>query len=438
MQIKQVTLTNFRNYAYAQADLWHERNILLGENAQGKSNFIEAIELLARGRSDRAVSDDDLIKAGCPSTSVQLTFEAEGRQETLALTLSKGNRQPGSKARSTIEKSVKVNGVSYTSLRSLGGRLATVSFKSEDLGLLRAGPKFRREWLDQIIVNLKPSMQDRLARYQKAVAQRNRLLKTLFEKGKVSVSQQDELKIWDQQLAEHGSAIVSARISVLGSLLNKGIEYQSKLSDQQETLAASYELRNSHSAETEENERLDDDRLVVGDSPQANHLVIRGNSEGEGAAVTAQDIAAVLLRSYKESRFEEIARKQTLFGPHRDDISFFLSGKQATAFASQGQQRSLVLAMKLAELKLVSDRLNDSPVLLLDDVLAELDLNRQSLLMSLIRSDMQTIITTTHISGFRPEWLEKAAFIYVKEGSLERQHPDVSEGDICNAGIDFG
>src|SRR5262249_35475412 len=136
--------------------------------------------------------------------------------------------------------------------------------------------------------------------------------------------------------------------------------------------------------------------------------------------------------------FEEIARKQTLFGPHRDDISFFLSGKQATAFASQGQQRSLVLAMKLAELKLVSDRLNDSPVLLLDDVLAELDLNRQSLLMSLIRSDMQTIITTTHISGFRPEWLEKAAFIYVKEGSLERQHPDVSEGDICKAGIDLG
>jgi DNA replication and repair protein RecF len=437
MQIKKVTLTNFRNYAHAEAELWHERNILLGENAQGKSNFIEAIELLAKGRSDRAVSDGDLIRNGAADMNIRLTFEREGRDQSLALSLCKATGHIGkNQAKVAIEKRAQVNGVSSASLRPLSGHLATVSFKNEDLGLLRAGPKFRRDWIDQILINLKPAMQERLARYHKAVSQRNRLLKNLFDKGKVTTSQQDELKVWDDQLAKHGALIISERLDVLNKLLGRGVGYQSILSDQQEALSAAYQLRNSRNRSESEDIERDDGQLSVSQPVHPSpELLIHG---GSGHALDAAEIAEMLLRSYKESRYEEISRRQTLYGPHRDDISFLLSGKEATAFASQGQQRSLVLAMKLAELKLVSESLDDSPVLLLDDVLAELDLNRQSLLMSLIRNDMQTIITTTHISGFRPEWLEKAAFIYVKDGSLERQRPDATAEDICNAQVDLG
>jgi DNA replication and repair protein RecF len=120
----------------------------------------------------------------------------------------------------------------------------------------------------------------------------------------------------------------------------------------------------------------------------------------------------------RERRYEEIARKQTLCGPHRDDIKFCLNDSDAVEFASQGQQRSLVLAFKLAELERVQENLSEPPILLLDDVLAELDLNRQGLLMSLVKNDMQTLITTTHVTGFKPEWVEGALFLEVTAGSV--------------------
>jgi DNA replication and repair protein RecF len=125
------------------------------------------------------------------------------------------------------------------------------------------------------------------------------------------------------------------------------------------------------------------------------------------------------MRLMKERRYEEIARKQTLCGPHRDDIKFTLNGTDAVEFASQGQQRSLVLACKLAELERVQENLSEPPILLLDDVLAELDLNRQGLLMSLVKNNTQTLITTTHVTGFKPEWVEGARFLAVSDGTVE-------------------
>ncbi len=126
----------------------------------------------------------------------------------------------------------------------------------------------------------------------------------------------------------------------------------------------------------------------------------------------------IIIKNLRLRRGEEIARRQTLTGPHRDDVSFILNDLAATAYASQGQQRSLVLALKLAELKLVSQVLEEAPLLLLDDVLAELDLHRQAMLMQMVSEDMQTLITTTHLSGFRPEWLSGAQIVEVTAGKL--------------------
>ena len=141
-----------------------------------------------------------------------------------------------------------------------------------------------------------------------------------------------------------------------------------------------------------------------------------GSHELDRASVA--EVTSLLMRQLKALRFEEIRRKQTLIGPHRDDLRFLLNGADAIHFASQGQQRSLVLSFKLAELKAITDFLDEPPILLLDDVLAELDLSRQSLLMSVVGRDMQTIITTTHVTGFKPEWLEGASFLEVNDGSV--------------------
>jgi DNA replication and repair protein RecF len=131
-----------------------------------------------------------------------------------------------------------------------------------------------------------------------------------------------------------------------------------------------------------------------------------------------RELEQIILSQLKKRRSEEIARKQTVCGPHRDDVSFALNDFAATAYASQGQQRSLVLALKLAELKLVTARLEEPPLLLLDDVLAELDLGRQGMLMQLVNSEMQTLITTTHLDGFRSEWLDGAKVVTVKAGEI--------------------
>lgn len=428
MRVKKVTLTNFRNYEHSSIELAPEPNILLGENAQGKSNFLEAIELLAHGRCIRAATDSELIRIGSNRMNLSLTFERGEVEENLAVEFRlKAHAKEITIARS-VEKSVRVNGVTYSTMKHLNGRLSTVSFTSDDLNLLRSGPKFRRDWLDRIMVNLKPSMQEKMSRYQKVMTQRNRLLKRLFEQGKVTTAQQDELKVWDAQLAQYGAFIIKERLLVLEKLMPKASEYQSLLSGQQESLTASYQFRASKyydnfvDDESTNNYRIFLNAEFDSKSPLIPNILLTGDKDGSAQSISHQHLSDLLLRSITSSRYEEIARKQTLSGPHRDDIVFFLSEQAATSFASQGQQRSLVLALKLAELKLATGHWQEPPVLLLDDVLAELDLKRQSILLSLVKDNVQTLISTTHLSGVKPEWFERAHLINVRAGRLVRNH----------------
>lgn len=399
MRVKKVSLTNFRNYTHTSVDLIDGRNVLIGENAQGKTNFLEAIEVISLGRSTRAQQDGDLIKAGAADMRIELVFESNGVEATANFALT-----PTDKPRSRgIERQIKINGLTIGSAKSLRGRLVTVSFKSSDLNLLRGGPKFRRDWIDDIIVTLRPVYQDTLSKYAKSVAQRNRLLKTLFEKGRVSVDDQNQLRAWDEQTARFGATIIKERLKLLNELLPRAERHQQHISGKREILTAQYQFRAQESKDDEPDESGSPDSV-------STDLIV-DQSEAE--------LAQTLMRLMKERRYEEIARKQSLCGPHRDDIKFALNGADAVEFASQGQQRSLVLACKLAELERVQENLSEPPILLLDDVLAELDLNRQGLLMSLVKNETQTLITTTHVTGFKPEWVEGARFLRVADGRIE-------------------
>jgi len=410
MQVKQVSLTNFRNYPRIRVGLALGKSILIGENAQGKSNFLEAIELAGAGRSARTSHDQELIRWGADHMRLEVVFERQGVDESVAILL----QQPGTRGSRSLNKQVLVNGVSQSSVRSLLGRLVTVSFKSQDLNLLRGGPKFRREWIDSVVLRLRPAFQEILSSYQKVIGQRNRLLKHLFEKGRITVSDQDQLLAWDRQLGRFGSQIIKERLKVLTELLPAAQTHQNHLSGQREALEADYLFRAPDPQESEEN--------AGGPEPDANEGLQSHSSESMSAEklcrAEEKEVAQLLVKLLKERRAEEIGRRQSIIGPHRDDINFRLNNVSAATYASQGQQRSLVLSIKLAELARITDELQEAPILLLDDVLAELDASRQALIMSAVHSDTQTIITTTHLAGFQPEWLAEATIFSVQGGSL--------------------
>jgi DNA replication and repair protein RecF len=437
VQVQKVTLANFRNYTQASAELSPGRNILIGENAQGKTNFLEAIEIISTGRSDRCNSDLDLIKSGTDEMRIEVQCSVGGSAESISMGLRRNTAfdgtRPARQANKQVEKFFKLNGLSQTNIKSIKRRLVTVSFKSQDLNLLRGGPKFRRDWIDTILAVLRPVHEDVLNKYLKVVAQRNRLLKQLCEKGRVSVTDNDQLKAWDTQLARFGAQVIKQRMGLIAELLPEAEQYQEHISGQKELLTAQYLFKGAEPKESSVTYADDDADSYQPDSgPDSGPLNAEKGSQGErlGASelneASEDEVANLILSSLKDLRYEEIRRKQTLLGPHRDDIQFSLNGTSAVYFASQGQQRSLVLSLKLAELKRVTESLNEAPVLLLDDVLAELDLNRQALLMSLVAQDMQTVITTTHVSGFEPEWLQGARFLSVRAGTVAASEEVIS------------
>ncbi|MBK9279839.1 MAG: DNA replication/repair protein RecF [Candidatus Obscuribacter sp.] len=390
MFVSRLTVKNFRNYQDASLSLHPVRNLLIGDNAQGKTNLLEAIELLCNIKSGRAASDRDLILAGAESTLIEITYVCQGIEETVSLILSLKPR---------LSRVLKVNGMKV-SRAELGGlsRLTAVSFSTRDLALVRGGPKERRDWLDQVLVKLRPGFAEVVSQYEKIVQQRNKLLRLCFERGQAP--DEEEIKVWDIQLARVGARLVKARAAVLEKLLPQAEANLTRVSGLKERLSAVYLFRVRQRDVEEDGEADANLRLA------------------ELLAMKEEDLAKRIYLNLKDRRAEEVVRKQTLTGPHRDDVVFAINDFAAHAFASQGQQRSLVLALKLAELKLVEEALSEPPLLLLDDVLAELDLSRQGMLMELVKDDMQTLITTTHLDGFRPEWLVGAQITRVEAGVL--------------------
>jgi DNA replication and repair protein RecF len=384
--VKHIKVKNFRNYEEAHLELVPGRNILIGENAQGKTNLLEALEIIATGRSSRAAHERELISRGASQASIEVTYEAFGYEETADLVFTQGER---------LSRRARLNGVAQSAGRRPIGRIATVSFKAGDLNLLRGGPAFRRDLLDDLSCKLKPSRHELFERYEKVLQQRNRLLKILAEEGRVSSANQEQLLVWDKQLAHYGALIVTLRVELLVELLPIAQKQQEVISGCRESLGCDYVFKIRNEDENEAGFSLESLRLLK-----------------------AEAIGQLIYENLKGRRGEEIARKQTLTGPHRDDLQFSLNDFAATAYASQGQQRSLVLALKLAELELLACRLEESPVLLLDDVLAELDLLRQGALMGLVDQEMQTLITTTHLDGFPEQWLERALIARISQGKI--------------------
>lgn len=368
MYLKTLHLQQFRNYRDQIVEFTAPKTILLGNNAQGKSNLLEAVELLATLRSHRSTRDRELILDGVNDSRITAFLEREHSNLDLVINLRFGAR-----------RSITINQQPIKRHIDFLGSLNAVQFSSLDLELVRGAPEKRRSWLDTILMQIEPIYAHILQQYNQVLRQRNALLKRLQHHESID-NFSEELALWDAQLATTGSRVTRRRARVLERLAPLAQDWHTKISGQTEILTLNY-LPNVP---------------IPADDPEK--------------------VQEAFLEKIQLRRIPEHRQGTSLVGSHRDDIEFLINETAAKLYGSQGQQRTLVLALKLAELKLIEEVVGEAPLLLLDDVLAELDLHRQNQLLEAIQDRFQTLITTTHLGSFDADWLHNSQILSVEAG----------------------
>ncbi len=371
MKVKLLELRDFRNYHTLQVEFSEDANLLYGDNAQGKTNILEAIYLCGTTKSHRGSKDKDMIRYDGEESHIRMFIERDSITHKIDMHL-KQNKAKG----------IAIDGIPIKKSSELFSLINIVSFSPEDLSIVKNGPGERRRFMDMELCQLDKIYLFHLANYNKAITQRNSLLKQL----QYSRGLEDTLAVWNEHLITSGTKLIKARTEFIKEISDIAEKIHEKLSDGRETLKLLYEPN-----------------------------------------VIEEDYK----KAMKESLQKDIATKMTNVGPHRDDISFQLSKLNETMktekeayedvrrFGSQGQQRTAALSLKLAEIELVKMRIKDTPIILLDDVLSELDRNRQEQLLSCIQG-MQTIITCTGLEEFVNDRLEHNQVYHVKNGNIEK------------------
>jgi DNA replication and repair protein RecF len=389
MHLRHLALTNFRNYPRQELVLNPGPVLLLGPNAQGKTNLLEAVFLLATGRSERADADADYIawpvrddvqpyariagEAIRASASVSVEIVILGRAGAKGLIAS---------------KRFKLNGVPKRA-SDVVGAITAVLFSTDDMELIRGAPSGRRRYLDVMLSQVDHHYLRALQRYTKVITQRNALLKRIQE----GAAKPAELAYWDEELSRDGAAILTARAAAVTHLAQGAAAAHARLSSQREQLALAYEPR-------------------FADAWPPVRIVEAG----------AEAVAAALLDRLHATHPRDIAAGLTLTGPHRDDLSMTLGGEPASSFASRGQQRTAALALRLAEAQLLHARGGERPILLLDDVLSELDESRRASVLAAIDAD-QVWITSPDPDRFDASFVASAQTWHITNGHAERAAP---------------
>lgn len=373
MFLQSLHIKQFRNYSDQAVEFLAPKTILLGENAQGKSNLLEAVELLATLKSHRTSRDRDLVQNDTNIAHIRASLKRELGVSALQLTLRRGSR-----------RTAMVNGETLKRQQDFLGNLNAVQFSCLDLDLVRGGPGARRTWTDTLLMQLEPVYVHILQQYGQVLKQRNAFIKhQTAEPDREPPLDPTQLALWDAQLATLGTRVIRRRARMLRRLI---------------PIAQSWHQAISGSAE----------QLEIHYSPNVD-------TDTDDANVIQQ----AFLEKLQAKAMAEYYQRTTLVGPHRDDVDFLINNTPARQYGSQGQQRTLVLALKLSELQLIEDVIGEPPLLLLDDVLAELDLNRQNQLLDTIQDRFQTLITTTHLGSFDAQWLQSSQVLTVRSGQLE-------------------
>lgn len=367
MYLKQFELNQYRNYENINFDFSNKINVIIGENAQGKTNLVEAVYLLALARSHRTSKTQEVIMWDKNFAKISGTIEKEIGQIPLEMTISKNGKKG------------KVNHLIQSKVSQYVGHLNIVMFAPEDLNIVKGAPQIRRKFLDTEISQISPIYLHELNQYNKVLAQKNSLLKSLQD----SKSKDTMLDIYNEQLVNYGCKVLEKRFRFLEKLRKRSTEIHMKISNDKESLDIQY-----------------NSTLNISESMEISEII------------------NLFEEKFDKIKNKEIERGNALIGIHRDDLVFFINGKNIQMFGSQGQQRTAALSLKLSEIELIKSETREYPVLLLDDVLSELDSYRQSQLLETIKGKVQTFITTTSIDGINHETLQNADEFRIEKGNL--------------------
>lgn len=357
MFIESMELLNYRNYGQLHIDFHKGTNVLYGDNAQGKTNILEAVYVCCTTKSHKGSKDREIVKFGEEESHIKMIVRRDDVPYRIDMHLKK-NRTKG----------IAVNGIPIKKASELFGIVNVIFFSPEDLNIIKNGPSERRKFIDLELCQLNKLYVYNLVQYNKVIAQRNKLLKDMDG----TSSLKETLDIWDIQLVKFGKEVIRLRTEFIRELneLIRGIH--AHLSGEKEKLSILYEPNVT--------EALFEEMLI-------------------------------------KNRQQELRQRLTLTGPHRDDLNFIVNGTDIRKFGSQGQQRTAALSLKLAEIELVKRTVKDYPILLLDDVLSELDSKRQEHLLSGI-SHIQTLITCTGLDDLVNSKFEMDKIFKIVEGNV--------------------
>lgn len=339
MYIESIQLKNFRNYKFLELQFDQSTNIFYGDNAQGKTNILEAVYLCGTTKSHKGSKDKEMIRFGEEESHIRMCVKKNDFSYKIDMHLKKNKA-----------KGIAINGLPIRKARELFGIVNLVFFSPEDLNIIKNGPGERRRFLDLELCQLDPLYLTDLANYNHILNQRNKLLKDLFVNPKLK----DTLDVWDMQISEYGKRVIEKRQKFVHELNEVIYEIHKNLTGGMEHLEVIYEP-------STESHRLEEEIF--------------------------------------RNRDRDLRMKLTSVGPHRDDLCIMADGVDIRRYGSQGQQRTAALSLKLSEIYLVKEKIKDTPVLLLDDVLSELDSSRQTYLLDSIH-DIQTLITCTGLDDF--------------------------------------
>lgn len=365
MFLKELDIKHFRNYEQQKLTFSPNITLFLGQNAQGKTNVMESIYVLAMTKSHRSNKDKEWISWDEEFSLIKGTLERKRGPLYLEIQLTgKG-------------KKAKINGLEQKKLSEYVGAMNVVMFAPEDLSIVKGAPVQRRRFLDMEIGQVSPMYIHFLSQYQKVLLQRNQCLKDAYKNKKLL----GFLDVLNQQLAELAIKIMSKRIEFVKKMEQWANAIHENITQKRESLEINY----VPSFETMKEE---------------SHDILVQN----------------FIDNLEQRREKEIARGTTLLGPHRDDLQFFINGTSVQQFGSQGQQRTTALSLKLAEIQLIYEEIGEYPILLLDDVLSELDASRQTHLLDAIQGKVQTFVTATGVEGLHHQTLENASIYRIESG----------------------
>ena len=381
MVIKSLKLKNYRNYELLDMTFDSKTNILYGDNAQGKTNILEALYLSGTTKSHRGTKDRDLIQFGREESHLETIVEKKGMEFQIDMHLKKNS-----------PKGIAINKIPIRKASELFGIVHFVFFSPEDLNIIKDGPAGRRRFIDLELSQIDKVYLSNLSNYNRIINQRNSLLKELYHQDHLM----DTLDIWDMQLAEYGTKVIESRKQFIRQVNQIIADIHYRLTGGRERIELSYE-----------------------------------SSLG----------SLSLEQALKKNRERDIRMKSTSVGPHRDDLCFLSGDLDIRKFGSQGQQRTAALSLKLSEIELVKEVIKDTPILLLDDVLSELDSNRQNYLLNSI-GDIQTIITCTGLEEFVNNRFEINRVFKVSAGTVTcvnenmglKSEPEETPADEYNFG----